>query len=1017
MKRQKLPHSAEEELAALRRRIAELEGLRSQLQQTEQALRQSQETYRALVENAGESIFTMNDKGVLLYVNPAGAEGLGGKPQDLLGKTMWDLFPQEVADRQFQVLREAMDSGEGLVRETVTELRGRPRWYRVNAVPLKNASGRAEAVLVVGTDVTEAKQIETELRVFKTISDQATYGAAMCDLEGRLTYVNLAFASMHGYTPEELLGRHYSVLHSPEQITEVQGLVEQLQREGNLSARELWHRRKDGSVFPTLSSATVIRDGTGRPQFLSATAVDITAHKQAEQHLRESEARYRALVEQIPAMVYAASVDEASTTTYISPQVEPMLGFTPADYHADPDIWRKRLHPDDRQRVLAEMAASQGSRERFLSEYRMIARDGRVVWFRDEALYLRDERGQPVLLQGVMLDITDRKQAEEALRQSRERLQYIIDNTWDILFQIDLEGNYTFSNKAAERITGYSLEELLRMNMRELIAPESRQAVFQRLQRRIVGETLEQPYEFEIVPRDGRRKTVSMASTGVYQHGRLVGVQGIARDVTERRQAEVALRQSQERYRNLVDDLPVGIYRNTPGARGRFLMANRAMARLHGYGSVEELLKVDVADLYANPAERKAFSDKLIALGEVAETEVELKRKDGRIIWGAVSARVVRDEAGNIVCFDGVLEDITERKLAEEALRESERRMRLILEHSTDGINIAEKDLKTGKRRLVMCNDRYMQMSGRSREELMAADDLNSFVQIHASPEEARIHRERLRKGLPYQGRASWIRPDGQENYYEWTAAPIRVGEKLYIVGVDRDITGRMRGEAALREAQRKLTTAREEERRHLAAELHDSLGQGLIALQMALRSIRTACLDQGGPELAGKMARACEQSDALIREVRGICRGLYPPTLELGLPVALGELARDFQSHGEIALRCRTAARGQRFSADVEIALFRIAQEAVTNSVRHARAKNISLELDYQAGQAVLTVRDDGVGFDPAAVAGKGLGLSRMQERAEAAGGKLAIDSGPEGTSVRARLPAAPVGQGQQGP
>jgi PAS domain S-box-containing protein len=153
----------------------------------------------------------------------------------------------------------------------------------------------------------------------------------------------------------------------------------------------------------------------------------IAERLQAEEELRKSEIKYRTLMEHIPAVTYLAALDPASTTAYVSPQVEPLLGFSPADYQADPDIWKKQLHPDDRERVLAEVTESHATGEPFSSEYRMLASDGRVVWFRDEAWIAKDADGKPLFLQGVMFDITERRQAEEALREHKEQLERVIE--------------------------------------------------------------------------------------------------------------------------------------------------------------------------------------------------------------------------------------------------------------------------------------------------------------------------------------------------------------------------------------------------------------------------------------------------------------------------------------------------------------------------------------------------------------------------------------------------------------
>jgi len=179
--------------------------------------------------------------------------------------------------------------------------------------------------------------------------------------------------------------------------------------------------------------------------------------KRAEQALLESEARYRTLVEQIPAVTYVAALDEASTTLYVSPQIEAMIGFTPAEYAANPGIWHERLHPDDRERVLAEVLESRARGVPLRSEYRMIARDGRVVGLRDEATLVRDDAGRPLFLQGVMLDITERKRLEREIldvtwRERRRVGQELHDGLGQLLTGVALLGKALASKLAARSL-------------------------------------------------------------------------------------------------------------------------------------------------------------------------------------------------------------------------------------------------------------------------------------------------------------------------------------------------------------------------------------------------------------------------------------------------------------------------------------------------------------------------------------------------------------------------------------
>jgi diguanylate cyclase (GGDEF)-like protein/PAS domain S-box-containing protein len=251
---------------------------------------------------------------------------------------------------------------------------------------------------------------------------------------------------------------------------------------------------------------------------------------------------YQAILERIPAVTYVAGFGEAGRWDYVSPQIEALLGFTAEEWMSDPEIWFRQIHPNDRARALEEELASKASGSPLLSEYRLHARDGRVVWVRDEAILVH-VTGQPKYWQGFMLDITDRKTTEGALETSEAR------------------------------------------------------------------------------------------------------------------------------HRQLVDHLPVGIYRSTP--EGALLEANRALARILGYPDRESLLQADVQEFFVDPSDREAWMAKIGAEGTVSDFELQLRRPDGSVIWVRDSARAVLDDRDRIVCYEGALQDITRQKQAEWEARQS----------------------------------------------------------------------------------------------------------------------------------------------------------------------------------------------------------------------------------------------------------------------------------------------------------------------------------------------------------
>jgi diguanylate cyclase (GGDEF)-like protein/PAS domain S-box-containing protein len=171
--------------------------------------------------------------------------------------------------------------------------------------------------------------------------------------------------------------------------------------------------RPDGRLVWIRDHAILIRDAHGSPMYWQGVMHDVSELKQAQRELWETQAKYRAIVEDIPAIVYIDEIDDVMSTSFVSPQIEELLGITAEEYIADPDIWYEHLHPDDKERALDAYLRGRESGESFTFEYRLISRDGRVVWFRDSAVVIRDDLGEPRQVQGVMLDMTERKQAEE----------------------------------------------------------------------------------------------------------------------------------------------------------------------------------------------------------------------------------------------------------------------------------------------------------------------------------------------------------------------------------------------------------------------------------------------------------------------------------------------------------------------------------------------------------------------------------------------------------------------------
>jgi len=382
---------------------------------------------RTLVEASAVAIIRLDTEGRVTLWNPEAERIFGWKAQEVLGE--WPPHIPEEARADFSGQLDRVLSGERLVciNERRTRRDGSPVDVLVCMAPLGNSSERVVGVVVTVVEVTGQRRAEEELRAseerFRLLVESAPAGILLVGADGLITSVNPEAEKIFGYLEGELVGRPVEVVvpqeaHERHVSLRAEFLARARRRPFGLGP-DLLARRKDGTLIPVEIGLSHIQ-AEGGP-VVAAFVADLSERKRVEQALRDAEAQYRSLVERLPAVVYLAVFGEAAPWLYVSPRIESMLGFTPQEWQMDEGIWLKQVHPDDKTRV---MEAENDSRETggpFACEYRILTRDGRVVWVRDEAEVVPGEDGSPALLRGLMYDVTERKRSEEALRASEER--------------------------------------------------------------------------------------------------------------------------------------------------------------------------------------------------------------------------------------------------------------------------------------------------------------------------------------------------------------------------------------------------------------------------------------------------------------------------------------------------------------------------------------------------------------------------------------------------------------------
>jgi diguanylate cyclase (GGDEF)-like protein/PAS domain S-box-containing protein len=387
------------------------------------------------------------------------------------------------------------------------------------------------------------------------------------------------------------------------------------------------------------------------------------------------EAKYCALVEQAPTVTYISPINSPSIKLDISAQIENLLGYSVAEWKADPQLWLKLVHPDDRDRVLVESATLKFTDEEnipsdqpIVSEYRAIARNGKVLWFRDRAIAVWDEASQSFMRQGAMFEITETKVTANALLESELRY-YTLEKILPVgIFRADASGKCLYVNERFSDMAGLTLRETLGEGWAIALHPKDRDEVLKEWYQ-AVRQKLPFQLEYRFFQGDRTTWVFSQAVPEIAKSGEVLGYIGTLTDITDRKQAEEGLQRAEEKYRSIFENASEGIFQTTPD--GRYLSANPALGKIYGYKSAAELMiKIQNVDrqLYVDPNRRIEFLSEIDKHGSVSEFESQVYGAEGTTIWVSENARAVRDAGGILLYYEGTVEDVTDRKITEQKL-------------------------------------------------------------------------------------------------------------------------------------------------------------------------------------------------------------------------------------------------------------------------------------------------------------------------------------------------------------
>ena len=609
---------------------------------------------------------------------------------------------------------------------------------------------------------------------------------------------------------------------------------------------------------------------------------------------RAKDRQFENTVDSVPAMIWMSGAD--SLPTFFNKR---WLEFTGRSLEQElGNGWGEGVHPEDRQRSVDTYLSAFHSRQPYKMEYRLRRADGKFRWIVSHGVPRIGDEGEFEGYVGSCVDITEQRTVEEI----RSRLAAIVESSEDAIISKDFNGIITSWNAGAERIFGYTEQEAVGKSITLIIPQELRSEEAQILKRLRAGVRIEH-FETERVTKDKKRLTVSLTISPVRDaSGKMVGASKTARDVTQSREVEMALRESEQRMRFSLEAANFGSW-NWDVLTGKVQWSEN-MERIHGQSAgsfagnfesfVQCIRKEDRSQV------QEAIQRAMDGDGKY-HSEYRQVREDGTVGWMEARGRVIRDASGRPVRLMGVCMDISERKRAEEALKQ------------------AREDLE---RRVT-----------------------NRTVELE------------------------------------------RAQERL------RALSGR-------------LLRMQDDERRRIARELHDTAGQILVALSLNLVPLEQE-LAKRDSDLVKPVRESLGLVDELSRDLRTISHLLHPPLLdEAGLPSALRWYVEGFSERSKVRVELHLAEDLGRLPAECETAIFRMVQECLTNIHRHSESSTAAISITHDAQAIKVEIRDQGKGM-PTPIPRAGVGIQGMGERIRQLGGSLEIESGVQGTSVVAILPA----------
>ncbi|MBS4027423.1 MAG: PAS domain S-box protein [Ignavibacteriales bacterium] len=844
----------------------------------------------------------------------------------------------------------------------------------------------------------EEQETETNKRLTNILENMSDAFVAL-DTNWCYTYMNKRAGEIFGRNPHEMLGKHIwtefpegvgqPFYHNYYKAVETQ---QPITIEEYYPPYDMWF---ENHIYPS-------RDG------LSIFFQDVTEKKKREIALKESQQKLQLALDASNTGLWDWNIK--TNEVYFSPEWKRQLGYTDAEVPNEFATWEKNLHPDDKQAAMEKtMEFVHHHSGDFENEFRLQHKDGSYRWIHTNAKLFLDSEGKPERMLGSHLDITIRKHAEESLKESEEKFLTIFKAApGSMILASYPEGKTIEVNDNFSLITGYSREEALGKTTGGLnmwANPSAREQYLSML----LTNGFVKDFEADLNHKSGtiRNGLVSGQILSVQGKKYLIGT---FNDITERKQAEEKLRLSEELFSNAFHTSPAGMT-ITRIADGKIIDANQSFFQIFEFNREEVIGHTSTELNILTLDERKKLIQLQIETGGLHNAELLSHSKSGKPVNLLFSSKPM--EISGEQCHITTLIDITDRKKADEEIQ----KLATIVQRSPEFIGIAGLDAKA-----IYLNDGGKKLVELDRD--IAATTMFDFF----APIDLKLFQQEVIPTIQKENR--WRGEIYLRNFKNGERIPVlmdiffifnpNTDEPIAFATVTTDIRESKKAEELLQQQKNtlqqlteQLLSTQESERKRISHELHDELGQSLTMLKLNIESLKKELSESATSSAIQKLETMTSLSETVLDQIHELTLELHPSMLDdLGLLQTLRWHLDRFGKQTNITPKILTQNFEQRLQPNIEIALYRIVQEATTNIAKHANAKNVIVTISKSEALLNVTIEDDGRGFslneiEQRATEHFGIGIIGMKERVSLLNGTMRIETAMgEGTKIIIALP-----------